>query len=321
MRWLLLGGAWLPVSIALQQAAPARPRRTLVPGSLEGAWRGSHARPRTRPLRAVDDDFADKAVYNPGSELVAAKETSATEGPQDRAQRRAAEYLANPRFEVFSALITLLSCAAFAIDTLSDLPDIIGETAPLQEGFASVFFLVEYLARFYSRGFDPRFPLEALNVVDLVSFLPLLVNDNSYSFLRLLRVLRLQRLLTDVETFAEVREALGLSSTFDRSRVEVTLQLARVFSSLFTLLFVVPLSASSLCPSLADDENYAGTNQNGIRPPIYRVDSSFFGITVRGHTHSLWRRRDTLSCLIDLLRPAGVGPHLRGRVRRERANL
>ena len=314
MRWLLLGGAWLPVSIALQQAAPARPRRTLVPGSLEGAWRGSHARPRTRPLRAVDDDFADKAVYNPGAELVAAKETSATEGPQDRAQRRAAEYLANPRFEVFSALITLLSCAAFAIDTLSDLPDIIGETAPLQEGFASVFFLVEYLARFYSRGFDPRFPLEALNVVDLVSFLPLLVNDNSYSFLRLLRVPRLQRLLT-------VREALGLSSTFDRSRVEVTLQLARVFSSLFTLLFVVPLSASSLCPSLADDENYAGTNQNGIRPPIYRVDSSFFGITVRGHTHSLWRRRDTLSCLIDLLRPAGVGPHLRGRVRRERANL
>ena len=84
-----------------------------------------------------------------------------------------------------------------------------------------------------------RFPLEALNVVDFVSFLPLFVSSSDYSFLRLLRVLRLQRLLTDVETFAEVREALGLSSTFDRSRVEVTLQLARVFSSLFTLLFVV----------------------------------------------------------------------------------
>ena len=75
-----------------------------------------------------------------------------------------------------------------------------------------------------------------------MSFLPLFVSSSDYSFLRLLRVLRLQRLLTDVETFAEVREALGLSSTFDRSRVEVTLQLARVFSSLFTLLFVVPFS-------------------------------------------------------------------------------
>ena len=77
-----------------------------------------------------------------------------------------------------------------------------------------------------------------------MSFLPLFVSSSDYSFLRLLRVLRLQRLLTDVETFAEVREALGLSSTFDRSRVEVTLQLARVFSSLFTLLFVVRAPAS-----------------------------------------------------------------------------
>ena len=82
--------------------------------------------------------------------------------------------------------------------------------------------------------------------MDFVSFLPLFVSSSAdtYSFLRLLRVLRLQRLLTDVETFAEVREALGLSSTFDRSRVEVTLQLARVFSSLFTLLFVVRAPAS-----------------------------------------------------------------------------
>ena len=86
-----------------------------------------------------------------------------------------------------------------------------------------------------------------------MSFLPLFVSSqaDSYSFLRLLRVLRLQRLLTDVETFAEVREALGLSSTFDRSRVEVTLQLARVFSSLFTLLFVVCISAS-LCNHVKD---------------------------------------------------------------------
>ena len=68
--------------------------------------------------------------------------------------------------------------------------------------------------------------------------------DNPTHWLISTQVLRLQRLLTDVETFAEVREALGLSSTFDRSRVEVTLQLARVFSSLFTLLFVVRAPAS-----------------------------------------------------------------------------
>ena len=60
-----------------------------------------------------------------------------------------------------------------------------------------------YFARWFSRKFDPRFPLEPLNVVDLVSFLPLIAEEMAgysfnFSFLRLLRILRLQRLLTDV---------------------------------------------------------------------------------------------------------------------------
>ena len=83
-----------------------------------------------------------------------------------------------------------------------------------------------------SHAIDARLP-SFLRLLDGVQV------DNLTHCLISTQVLRLQRLLTDVETFAEVREALGLSSTFDRSRVEVTLQLARVFSSLFTLLFVV----------------------------------------------------------------------------------
>ena len=116
-----------------------------------------------------------------------------------------------------------------------------------------------------------------------MSFLPLFVSSSAdtYSFLRLLRVLRLQRLLTDVETFAEVREALGLSSTFDRSRVEVTLQLARVFSSLFTLLFVVCISASLFSKRGTDDENHAGTSPSGRFAPS----------TTRAETHTYWNYR------------------------------
>ena len=117
--------------------------------------------------------------------------------------------------------------------------------------------------------------------MDFVSFLPLFVSSSDYSFLRLLRVLRLQRLLTDVETFAEVREALGLSSTFDRSRVEVTLQLARVFSSLFTLLFVVRAPASLTCERGTDDENHAGTSPSGRFAPS----------TTRAETHTYWNYR------------------------------
>ena len=70
--------------------------------------------------------------------------------------RRAAEYLANPRFEVLSAAITLLSCAAYAFNTLNDLPETVATALPALERAASAFFLAEYLARFYSRGFDAR---------------------------------------------------------------------------------------------------------------------------------------------------------------------
>ena len=79
------------------------------------------------------------------------------------------------------------------------------------------------------------------------------------------------------ETFA----ALGLSSTFDRSRVEVTLQLARVFSSLFTLLFVVRISASLTITSKTDDENHAGTSPSGRFAPS----------TTRAETHTYWNYR------------------------------
>jgi len=47
---------------------------------------------------------------------------------------------------------------------------------------------------------------------------------------------------------------------------------------------------------VTDDETYAGTNQKGIRPPTHRVDSSFFGITVRGHTQ-LYKRFTIMACL------------------------
>jgi len=48
-------------------------------------------------------------------------------------------------------------------------------------------------------------------------------------------------------------------------------------------------AVSYITSLVTDDDTYAGTNQKGIRPPTYRVDSSFFGITVRGPTH-LYKR-------------------------------
>ena len=120
--------------------------------------RGSRP-PPVPPLRAVDDEA--QTAYNPAEEL---QDTKGSKGflapaPSPTAAagaRRAAEYLANPRFEVLSAAITLLSCAAYAFNTLNDLPETARRRCPSSRKGASAFFLAEYLARFYSRGFDAR---------------------------------------------------------------------------------------------------------------------------------------------------------------------
>ena len=119
-----------------------------------------HARRRAL-LRAVDDEA--QTAYNPATEILdnvdAKKKGFLAPAPSPTAAagaRRAAEYLANPRFEVLSAAITLLSCAAYAFNTLNDLPDAVATALPILERAASAFFLAEYLARFYSRGFDAR---------------------------------------------------------------------------------------------------------------------------------------------------------------------
>ena len=117
-----------------------------------------HARRRAL-LRAVDDEA--QTAYNPATEILdeTKKKGFLAPAPSPTAAagaRRAAEYLANPRFEVLSAAITLLSCAAYAFNTLNDLPDAVATALPVLERAASAFFLAEYLARFYSRGFDAR---------------------------------------------------------------------------------------------------------------------------------------------------------------------
>ena len=121
-----------------------------------------HARRRRALLRAVDDEA--QTAYNPATEILETNKETKKKGflapaPSPTAAagaRRAAEYLANPRFEVLSAAITLLSCAAYAFNTLNDLPETVATALPVLEKGASAFFLAEYLARFYSRGFDAR---------------------------------------------------------------------------------------------------------------------------------------------------------------------
>ena len=153
MRRPALCAAAFGVSSALRPAVLPRSNGRALRSS------GFNARPRCRALRAVDDEA--QTAYNPAEELQNTKTAKGFLAPAPSptaaaGARRAAEYLANPRFEVLSAAITLLSCAAYAFNTLNDLPETVATALPVLEKGASAFFLAEYLARFYSRGFDAR---------------------------------------------------------------------------------------------------------------------------------------------------------------------
>lgn len=190
-------------------------------------------------------------------------------GPIKRSlQRELRRVLRKPSYEITSSFITILACALFAVHTLPDLEPSARTIVFDTELVISFVFACEYGVRWFASG-NVNYPLKPLAIVDLISFLPAFIDawQDQLSFLRLLRVFRLQRLLSDTETFAKYRAAVfgaperigsrrpkrwaaGGKKFFTRSRGqrvstkrammrdETLLQLTRVLSTLFTLLFV-----------------------------------------------------------------------------------
>ncbi len=154
--------------------------------------------------------------------------------------------LSSPRFELLSGALVLVASGAYAVDTLPSLPLSVTLAIQYTEASISIFFLIEYVLRLYSTPDRLSYIFSPLAMVDLVSFLPTVlsiampgsteaVNATVLSSLRLLRILRLQRFLVDFDSFAKLEMAIGLSP----SELKISqLQFARVFSSLFTLLYI-----------------------------------------------------------------------------------
>lgn len=133
-----------------------------------------------------------------------------------------------PQFDLLVAFLVLASIAAFAIETLPHR-----SAAPLLdsiddfENAVALFFAAEYLLRWWGRSLRPSYLLKPSMVIDLVSFLPTLIaialpdiaasaslgvrsaSDGSLTFLRVLRILRLNRFVRDAQSFANLRRALG----------------------------------------------------------------------------------------------------------------
>ena len=170
-----------------------------------------------------------------------------------------------PRFELISLVAVLVTALCYAVGTLPELGNDSRFWLNNVEADFTVVFLVEYVLRWWSRSFSLKYLLKLTSLIDLLSIAPTLLailvttttvgpmydpmllegydgfvplpdlQDDGFAFLRLARVLRLQRYVQDIRSFRRFEAALG----FNPLNVQpYQLEVARVVSSIFTLLFV-----------------------------------------------------------------------------------
>ena len=164
--------------------------------------------------------------------------------------------LRNPLVEIFFCLLVLLSSFLVAVGTLpnngSIMPEYAFELVDNFENAIVALFTVEFFARWYGLGqFTGRYLRKPLVIIDMfVVVLPFMLrmapgiammlpqflsSDSGLITLTLLRILRVQRILKDLDTFSEIEMVLGL----ERSEIRpYQLAVARVILSIFTLLTV-----------------------------------------------------------------------------------
>lgn len=176
-------------------------------------------------------------------------------------------YLSQPIIEVRIIGLVLLSCFLQAINTLDNIPAEMHQGIDMVDTFFVYIFAIEFFLRWWSAGrFQLRYLAKPLAAIDsVVVILPLILSgllpiyeygvmsgfipgvslpawllssssaNSALLNLRLLRILKFQRVLTDQNTYMNFGMALGMKQTDVRP---YQLQLVRVIISIFTLLSV-----------------------------------------------------------------------------------
>jgi Ion transport protein len=166
------------------------------------------------------------------------------------------KFLSQPMVELAEALLVVFSTLFVAIDTLDSLaPSILHVVESAGDIVAYIFFIIFGLRWYADAEQGPKYFAKPFVLVDMVVvILPiflqilnhegwwgglpsfLMSQDGGLITLRLLRILRLQRVLTSMEHFANFQRALGVTNPTDVQPYK--LQLARVILSVSTLLSV-----------------------------------------------------------------------------------
>lgn len=141
--------------------------------------------------------------------------------------------LNHPVTDAVVALLVILNCLAFALQTL-DVGPLLHQAFKSYEDNVTFLFVFEFFGRWYGKGLSPRFLLTRAMLIDFAAIAPIgfAVADQSEAIfvriIRLTRILRLQRIIMNTESSREFMERLTNAQA----------RLASVALSLFSLLYV-----------------------------------------------------------------------------------
>lgn len=190
--------------------------------------------------------------------------------------------LLSPQIEIMDTFLVLVSSFFVALGTLpaSSIPQGMDSMIIFVQDALTYVFGFAFFLRWYGVGkLSLEYLTKPLAILDIfVSVIPLigivpalgfiniptsLLSSSALANLRLLRILRLARVLTDLETFGRFEIALGLEPSAVKS---YQLELAKVLLSIFTLL------------SVATGLIYSAEHQYNPQIPDY-FTALYFGLT------------------------------------------
>lgn len=97
-------------------------------------------------------------------------------------------------FEIFTSSLVILICVIFIAGTYPISEKFLHLLSTMETSI-TIFFLVEYLLRWWSKNYSLKHLCSPLSIIDFFAILPLFISESNWQFIRLLRLFRILRLL------------------------------------------------------------------------------------------------------------------------------
>jgi len=185
--------------------------------------------------------------------------------------------LAGQLYAVFMAFLVLVVCGIF-VATTYPLDEELQDALILTEKGITVWFLCDYLLRWWVVRFSWKYPFTPFAIIDLISIFPLFFPQTHWQFVRILRLFRILRLL---RVFRKRRFLIWTITEFN-------LRVTRILFTLFCLIFI---SAGTVFELEHLKNPYFGTFFDALYFSIVTLTTVGFGdmvpITTEGRAATL----------------------------------